>query len=802
MNKYTFLWIWTLLCFCFPIHSSAQVNPQSILTGTVTDPEGEALVYANIFLIQDPQTQKIVAHSTTDTDGKFLLEAPAGEYLMGISFLGFKMHTQSVVLKAEETLNLGKIVLEEDATEVQTVVVMGEAIKVRTLPNGFSVNVNKLRDSSNDALDLLRRLPNLQVKGEELSVVGKKNVVIQIGNVLQRVSAKEVASILKGYDPKLIESVEVQMQPALRYDPDGNTAMIILHTSSIFKEYMGGIVGSELMKGAARNDRYAGYGTLLYNRNKLYWSISPAGNYNSSYMKENLTYTYPQRSFKLITPSDGNSTYMGGNATLQYQHHKNGHIGITASINKRKIDNLFESQELNMPETTQYPNLSTQNGYISRVPKMDATAYWEQTFGVNKHKFWLEVNYFNYKDNADADYESRRITNKEKQLTYQDRDRLSVTGWGVNNDYSFLIDTQGNYKVDLGIKLLSSRTIKERKHNQWTAGNVAETFGQEDKMTLNELWVTPYISSTLRFSKVWWLRVGLRTAFTHREIGTKQGNEPNINHISWLPSLHISYTPNQTHKFSFTINTSAKQPNFSQLNPFEWRTSQQTYSKGNTKLSPQLNYKYDLGYVYKGALSISAVIKQGRHLFSSISTVDERGRIYSQPENAQNSVFWGVETSYYWDQLNWINTSISAHYGKTKYTSHHPQLIASVSGDEWGINGYASFVFNKQRTCWGYIEGEYTGKQKTTMATTEPQYEFGAGISHSFLQRRLTVSLAGMSLFASRFKGYSLREHYRIDFNHRFSYPTLYFSVSYKFSKGKDRSIGRNLNTKDIERRL
>lgn len=174
MNKYTFLWIWTLLCFCFPIHSNAQVNPQSILTGTVTDPEGEALVYANIFLIQDPQTQKIVAHSTTDTDGKFLLEAPAGEYLMGISFLGFKMHTQSVALKAEETLNLGKIVLEEDATELQTVVVMGEAIKVRTLPNGFSVNVNKLRDSSNDALDLLRRLPNLQVKGEELSVVGKK----------------------------------------------------------------------------------------------------------------------------------------------------------------------------------------------------------------------------------------------------------------------------------------------------------------------------------------------------------------------------------------------------------------------------------------------------------------------------------------------------------------------------------------------------------------------------------------------------------------------------------------------------
>ena len=55
------------------------------------------------------------------------------------------------------------------------------------------------------------------------------------GNVVQRVPASELSSVLKGFDAGLIDQVEVLMQPPLRYDPDGNTAMIILHTSSVFK---------------------------------------------------------------------------------------------------------------------------------------------------------------------------------------------------------------------------------------------------------------------------------------------------------------------------------------------------------------------------------------------------------------------------------------------------------------------------------------------------------------------------------------------------------------------------------------
>ena len=117
---------------------------------------------------------------------------------------------------------------------------------------GFSVDVKDIRERANDALDLLKLIPRVKVKGEELSVIGKKKVLVKIGNVLQRVDASELTSVLKGYTAGLIDKVEVVTQPPLRYDPDGDAAMIILHTSSVFKEYIGGTIGTEEMIGGQR----------------------------------------------------------------------------------------------------------------------------------------------------------------------------------------------------------------------------------------------------------------------------------------------------------------------------------------------------------------------------------------------------------------------------------------------------------------------------------------------------------------------------------------------------------------------
>ena len=214
--------------------SAAAQTSGGTITGTIRNAEG-SLEGASVFLVKDRETQEIVQFAVSDAKGHFTMRAPAGNYIFGVSYLGYAMHTEEISLTAEP-LDLGTITLEPSAEELQTVVVRGQIVGVRTQPDGFTVDVREIRERSNDALDLLKHIPKVQVKGNQLGIIGKEQVLVKIGNVLQRVDASEIAGLLKGYDAGLIDRVEVITQPPLRYDPDGNTAMIILHTSSLFRD--------------------------------------------------------------------------------------------------------------------------------------------------------------------------------------------------------------------------------------------------------------------------------------------------------------------------------------------------------------------------------------------------------------------------------------------------------------------------------------------------------------------------------------------------------------------------------------
>ncbi len=795
MIKYSLLNAFLFLLSFLSLPLYAQTDTICSIKGIIADENGQPLMAATIFLQENRDNNAILAHTTTNEKGSFQLFTTKGKYVVGISYIGYLQDTIDIDLTMQSDLDLGTIRLKENLNEIQSVMVQGEMLRVRTQPDGFSVNVQQLREKSNDALDLLRRIPNMRVKGENLEVIGKQDIIVKIGNVVQRVSSKEIGTVLKGYDARLIERVEVLMQPPLRYDPTGNTAMIILHTSSFFREYMGGVVGTELMIGEKNNNRYGGYGTLLYNRKKLFWSVSPSYNYNTSSSHEHTKYEYANRTYQNITPSSGAFDYMGARVTLQYQYNTRGHIGLLAGVNNKRLNNKFTSYDRHTPVLFNVDNF---NKYASRKPKINATAYWEQTFGEHDNKTWLELSYYNFTERMSTDYKGIPEGEHAPFFTYQDRDKVNVAGWALNNDYSFRLDTEGNYMLDAGLKSLWTSTANNRKHSQWLQGSPAYTYAQAGNVTLSELWFTPYFSSTLRFSQKFWMRFGMRASLVARKMEGSSFKRPYTFQPSWLPSFHTSYNPSAKHRFNFTLNASATQPNFDQLNPFEWRIASQLISRGNTELQPSQTYDANLRYVFNRILSFSAQFTYGRKQITRFSIV-QNGIVYSQTENAQDNLYSGLRASYYFDKLEWMNFSLSSFYGRNVYTSQHPHLKARSISWEWGANAYVDFYWGRFS---GYLSADFTGPRHTALSEREAEYSFEAGISCALLQRRLYINLSGLNLISAPFKGRSERTDYALTFNNRYTYPTLYFSVSYKFSNAKDNSTSRRMSTEDAERRF
>lgn len=799
MNK-ILLTLATLLLWVAAL--SAQNNPGTI-SGEVRDSKGP-LPGASVFLIKDLKTQEIVESTISGSDGKFTLSAPQGEYALGVSFLGYALHVQKVHI-TPGTKALEPITLQESFQELQTVVVQGKAIRVRTQADGYSVNVKELRNRTNDALDLLKLIPKVQVKGEQLSVIGKEKVLVKIGNVLQRVDAADIASVLKGYDAGLIDKVEVITQPPLRYDPDGNTAMIVLHTSSIFKEYMGGMIGSEEMWGSKENFRFGGYGSLLYNHRGLYASIAPSINFNGSEYLEQQAYQSGNRIYKVYTPSTGRFNYMGIRGNLQYDYGDKELVGLAFAWNQKKYNNQFFSKEsVSMPGAADRI-VENQFGYRSAEPRFTATAYWETAFGERSHQVWTELSYVNLSNQSRTDYAGQMPSAPEPFLVFTEGNAINTSGLSLNNDYAFYFDSDHKYLLETGVKGSWSFTTNFRTHDD--SKSVGTPIHQKNRIRWDELIVSPYVSSTLRFNKQWWMRVGVRYAGTQSILRQMDKGATSIPDVStyndaWLPTLHASYKPSSRHQITLTLNSGIVRPKFKDLNPFVWHINERTFYKGNTRLRPYQFYTSALGYTFRNALYIRGRVKRELGIITSVSTL-LNDNVYKQVENAQNSLFVGLEAGYYFDKLSWMTASIDGYYGRNKYTSNNPNLAAQALSNEWGVNGYMEFTFNKSRTWTGYISGDYTGRKHTTEAIIEPQYDLGMGMSYYLLKRRLALSIAGINLLSSSYKGVSPRDGYTITFNNRYNYPTLYFSISYKFSNGKDKSNSRvNRATQDLERRF
>lgn len=110
------------LLFGFIFLSSLSVFSQSKITGVVIDGEfNQPLAGASVVV------KGTTAGTATDFDGKFEISTSEKAGVIVISFLGYETKTVSYTITGA-TLNLGKILIKSDASQLQEVILVGQGI--------------------------------------------------------------------------------------------------------------------------------------------------------------------------------------------------------------------------------------------------------------------------------------------------------------------------------------------------------------------------------------------------------------------------------------------------------------------------------------------------------------------------------------------------------------------------------------------------------------------------------------------------------------------------------------------------
>ncbi len=132
----------------------------SIITGKVTSSEGdEAVNFATVYL------KGTNYGCATDEDGKYRIKAPAGEYLLTVSAVGFDSSEKKVVLP-NDTHTEQNIKISPRSQQLDEVVVEASGVRrvQRSAYNAVAIDTREMKNTTKNISEALKQLPGMKIR--------------------------------------------------------------------------------------------------------------------------------------------------------------------------------------------------------------------------------------------------------------------------------------------------------------------------------------------------------------------------------------------------------------------------------------------------------------------------------------------------------------------------------------------------------------------------------------------------------------------------------------------------------------
>lgn len=209
----------------FSFAQQGPALPKIKITGKVVEKiSKQPLEYATVTFLA-PNNPKPVAGGITNPKGEFDIEIKPGVYDIKIEFISFKIN-EIKQKKLQSNTSLGLILLEEDANQLDEVIIRSEKTTVEIKLDKKVYNVGSdLMVKGGTVSDVLDNIPSVSVDVEgNVSLRGNDNVRVLIDG--KPSNAINIAEALRLIPADAIEKVEVITNPSARYDAEGGGGLL------------------------------------------------------------------------------------------------------------------------------------------------------------------------------------------------------------------------------------------------------------------------------------------------------------------------------------------------------------------------------------------------------------------------------------------------------------------------------------------------------------------------------------------------------------------------------------------------
>ena len=773
---------------------SAVMTAQTTVKGVLTDENlGEAEPFATVRVFKHGKTDKPVAMFLTKEDGSFSQQVKGkGHYDIVFSSVGKEDLKQTITLNNQGTLDLGTLLIKENATMLKGVEIVAQKPLVKMDVDKMSYNVAEDEDAkSNTVLDMLRKVPMVTVDGQDnITVNGSSSFKVYVDGMPNVMFNSNPSMVFKSMPATAVKSIEVVTNPGAKYDAEGAGGVlnIIMNKQNPqAAQSMNGYNGT--VRASGGNKSISGGAFISGQQGKLSYSANVMTTYSkpgTTDTEMEITQNNPNGTSQLMTSSNKVTIpFTMGNLTLGYQIDSVSALNVTASINSLNIKSDGNS-------TTTMGGGSYGKGFSygsstdmrnSRTSFSGSIDY--QRFFNKEHTQSLALTYqLNYSPSTVKSDNIFNTTSSIIDLTNRySENKEKTTDHTFQIDYTMPIAT--GQTLSFGTKLQLRDATSDAKYYKKGIYDPTSSMDYEYTNTI----LAGYGEYAGNFGKTG-AKAGLRYEQTWQNVEYHLGNGDDFkkNYGSLVPSASLQYTIGQGSNLGLTYNMRISRPGITYLNPYVDKTNPTTRTYGNTDLDVEKNHNLALVY---NMFTPKLMLNLNLHHNFTDNAIEQYS--FYDAQNLLNTTYGNIVRRHQTGlngYVNWLaakNTRLFLN-GALNYTDLRSNTL-SQSNSGWSANAMIGLQQTLPADFKLSVYAMTSTKNYTLQGWSGGFNLITANISKSLLKDKLNLSLMGM-MGLNKGGNINIESHSQgKDFtSHTLTKVPLYgftFTVSYTFGNSK-----------------
>ena len=749
----------------------------------------QPLEYATI-TFTNPKVPKAIAGGITNPKGEFDIDIVPGTYDMKIEFISFI----PILLKDQKltkSTNLGQIALEEDAKQLNEVVVRAEKSSVEIKLDKKVYNVGQdMMVKGGTVSDVLDNVPSVSVDTEgNISLRGSDNVRILIDG--RPSYAVNIAEALRQLPADAVDKVEVITNPSARYDAEGGSGLINI----ILKKGKNQGFNGTLITSIGIPETYGLTANLNYKTEKLNYFTTAGYSRRTTEGggKTNSEYFNVDGSVKNFLDEDRENERsrdgFNGRAGMEWTVAPNTYW--TNAINYQK-DNGKNTDLIN------FNNFDAARNFSGSTYRLGTG----ETAGENVEYTSNLIKNFNDK--------GHKLTIDGSISRNTDDNQSIITGNNFNNTLNNQVQKQAQLQVDYVLPLGEGSQFEAGYkgsfgdlNNQYyvldekgiRVNNLSDTL--EFIENINAIY-TQYGFKKNKFSYLF----GLRWEDTNIEVNLLETNKFNTKKYNNLfPSAFVSYEISDQSNITSSYSKRISRPRGRFMNPAVNYASNVNIFQGNPDLDPSLTDKFDFGYIKrweKITFNTSAYFEDTKDVFSFVRSLsgDEVNGIpviLSRPINLGKEQKYGFEFTLNYNpfkiwrinsNFNFFNVKTT---GENSYEDSKGNIVVQNLNNQ--ANNWFARISSKLtlplKIDW-QLNATYFGGQRTAQGRSLGIFSMNTALSKDVLKDKGTLAFNISDIFNSRImRSYTYFENQTSYGEMQYRKRQFNLSFTYRFNKSK-----------------